>query len=59
MLEVDRSDNGNDQSNASEDIKGNSYEDSQLPMCEDEHDMSLVSDIVFEMSKDEAAHDEE
>ena len=49
MLEVDSPDNGNNQLDASEEIKGNSYENSQL----------LVSDIVFEMSKDEAAHDEE
>ena len=59
MLEVDSPDNGNNQLDASEDIKGNSYENSQLAICEDEHDKLLVSDIVFEMSKDEAAHDEE
>ena len=59
MLEVDSPDNGNNQLDASEDIKGNSYENSQLPICEDEHDKLLVSDIVFEMSKDETAHDEE
>ena len=53
------SDNGNDQPNSSEDIKGDSYEDSQLPVCGDKHEMLLVSDIVFKMSKDEAAHDEE
>ena len=32
MLEVDSPDNGNNQLDASEDIKGNSYENSQLPI---------------------------